>query len=307
MSSDYIVMKSFHQPRSASNDGFSIGAVGITDATATASDTSLAISPATTSSSSNPSTGNGTPPGAYSSSSTSSSSTAQTSASAPAASSTPISDASNPKDPRKLGAIIGGTIGAVVVALLALIALLLCNRRKRQASGRPMTFHGDMMVKTPEPQAFTTFEHFGVGSRARRSRSMASSRNSSIDSQNANEKTPALGAYSRPASSRASEDGNGETSYRYPSSPSSGMSGYESARGPSRLSPRTDRQMQLEEKIQILKAQMISLSDELSGESADSHDSQIGSIRARIKRLEKLESSDWALSLTNEVPSEFLS
>lgn len=170
-----------------------------------------------------------------------------------------------------------------------------------------MTFHGDMMVKTPEPQAFTTFEHFGVGSRARRSRSMASSRNSSIDSQNANEKTPALGVYSRQASSRASEDGNGETSYRYPSSPSSGMSGYESARGPSRLSPRTDRQMQLEEKIQILKAQMISLSDELSGESADSHDSQIGSIRARIKRLEKLESSDWALSLTNEVPSEFLS
>jgi len=65
--------------------------------------------------------------------------------------------------------------------------------------------------------------------------------------------------------------------------------------------------MQLEEKIQILKAQMISLSDELSGESADSHDSQIGSIRARIKRLEKLESSDWALSLTNEVPSDFLS
>lgn len=64
--------------------------------------------------------------------------------------------------------------------------------------------------------------------------------------------------------------------------------------------------MQLEEKIQILKAQMISLSDELSERLADGHDAQIGSIRAKIKRLEMLESSDWALSLIDDVPSEFL-
>lgn len=65
--------------------------------------------------------------------------------------------------------------------------------------------------------------------------------------------------------------------------------------------------MQLEEKIQGLKAQMILLSDQLSEQSADSHDSQIRRIRAKIKRLEMLETSDWALSLTEDVPSEFLS
>lgn len=49
---------------------------------------------------------------------------------------------------------------------------------------------------------------------------------------------------------------------------------------------------------------MILLSDEFWEQSTDSHDSQIGSIRAKIKQLEMLETLDWALSLTDDLPSE---
>ncbi|KAJ3914722.1 hypothetical protein F5877DRAFT_82520 [Lentinula edodes] len=234
---------------------------------------------------------------------------------------------SSTTDSSSVPAIIGGAIGLVVSILIASLLWTLyrrCYNRHRQdqrnlnPSSRPTSFHADMMVKTQETEFMT--DPFGVIVRPRatvhRSRSMRSSRNSSID--NSNEKTP-LETFSRPAiiSGASSEyrdnvddDDDGRSTL---------VSTIEDGeKGPSRLSPpRTDRQMELEQKIHELRSQMISLSsrhkEESEGgeESIESEDSDTylihwHHIRARIKRLEQLEFSDWALGMTNQVPRDFI-
>ncbi|KAJ4494492.1 hypothetical protein C8R41DRAFT_308015 [Lentinula lateritia] len=248
------------------------------------------------------------------------------SSSVPAASPSPLSAEQKPKK-SKIPAIIGGAIALVVSILIASLLWTLyrrCYHRHRQdqrnlnPSSRPTSFHADMMVKTQATEFMT--DPFGVIVRPRatvhRWRSTGSSRNSSID--NSNEKTP-LETFSRPAiiSGASSEyrdnvddDDDGRSSL---------VSTLESGeKGPSRLSPpRTDRQMELEQKIHELRSQMIYLSSshkekseggEESIESEDSDTSLIHwhHIRARIKRLEQLEFSDWALGMTNQVPRDFI-
>ncbi|KAJ3885839.1 hypothetical protein GG344DRAFT_82296 [Lentinula edodes] len=260
------------------------------------------------------------------SSSTTNSSSTTDSSSVPAVSPSPLSAARKPKK-SNIPAIIGGAIGLVVSILIASLLWTLyrrCYNRHRQdqrnlnPSSRPTSFHADMMVKTQGTEFMT--DPFGVIVRPRaivhRSRSMRSSRNSSID--NSNEKTP-LETFSGPAviSGASSEyrdnvddDDDGRSTL---------VSTIEDGeKGPSRLSPpRTDRQMELEQKIHELRSQMISSSSsdkekseggEESIESEDSDTSLIHwhHIRARIKRLEQLEFSDWALGMTNQVPRDFI-
>lgn len=73
-----------------------------------------------------------------------------------------------------------------------------------------------------------------------------------------------------------------------------------------RLIPRTDRQMELDQNIYGLRMKMLSLNDELSKGMMDSeaYDAEIQSFKARISRLEALESSGWALERTDEVPKD---
>jgi len=207
-------------------------------------------------------------------------------------------------------AIIGGTIGAVVGALVLLLAFLLWTRRRRRLA-RPATFHGDRMVKSRDTTNTSSpyFDPFPVApSRVHhQSHSRGSSRNSSVDG--ATEKTPVMRVYSRTVSSQYSDD---DPEQEQETTAVGGMSevggGYTRARTQSRLSaPRTDRQMELEERIHDLQAQMISLSDGTSGTSVDSQDSEIQGLKSKIKQLEELQSSDWALERSNQRPDDLLS
>ncbi|KIK53882.1 hypothetical protein GYMLUDRAFT_49178 [Collybiopsis luxurians FD-317 M1] len=232
-----------------------------------------------------------------------------TSSNGPTTSHAPSKTGSIKQSNTHLGAIVGGALGGAVAVMLILIALCIWGkyRRKRQLGNRERhaTFHGDMMVKS-QVGSFAAFNPFSVPPvepASRHTRSVASSRNSSVDGTN--EMTPALESYARSVSSSNSErQGDGESSLHRDSR---GSETYENTRpGFGRLSPRTDRQMDIEQKIYDLKAQLIALSDGSQGsESTDSQDSQIVDIRAKIKRLENLELSDWAMELTNEVPKDF--
>ncbi|KAJ3806854.1 hypothetical protein EV368DRAFT_85177 [Lentinula lateritia] len=238
----------------------------------------------------------------------------------------PLSAEQIPKK-SKIPGIIGGVIGLVVSILIAILLWNLyrrCHHRHRQdqrysnPSSRPTSFHADMMVKTQATEFMT--DQFGVIVRPRatvhRSRSMGSSRNSSID--NSNEKTP-LETFSRPAIISGASSAYRDNVDDDDDGRSTLVSTIEEGeKGPSRLSPpRTDRQMELEQKIHELRLQMISLSsshkEESEGgeESTESEDSDASlihwhHIRARIKRLEQLEFSDWALGMTNQVPRDFI-
>ncbi|KAF9063445.1 hypothetical protein BDP27DRAFT_236530 [Rhodocollybia butyracea] len=224
-------------------------------------------------------------------------------------SSRPIS-ASETSSHHHVSTIIGGTIGAVVGALVLLLALLLWTRRRRRLA-RPATFHGDRMVKSRDTTNTSSpyFDPFPVApSRVHhQSHSRGSSRNSSVDG--ATEKTPVMRVYSRTVSSQYSDD---DPEQEQETTAVGGMSevggGYTRARTQSRLSaPRTDRQMELEERIHDLQAQMISLSDGTSGTSVDSQDSEIQGLKSKIKQLEELQSSDWALERSNQRPDDLLS
>ncbi|KIK53881.1 hypothetical protein GYMLUDRAFT_264940 [Collybiopsis luxurians FD-317 M1] len=196
-----------------------------------------------------------------------------------------------PESRSHLAAIIGGALGGALAAVLILIALYFwCQHRRERERERPATFHWDMMVKSRETP-FPMFNPFGVRSierGSRRTESVASLGNSSMVRLNGktNEED---GLSSLPGLSLGSEV-------------------YETARrGFGQFPSRTDRQMELELKIHDLKAQLISLSDGLTGsESTNSQHFQIHDIKNKIRRLEDLEFSDWAMELTDEVPKDFL-
>ncbi|KIK53880.1 hypothetical protein GYMLUDRAFT_250057 [Collybiopsis luxurians FD-317 M1] len=221
---------------------------------------------------------------------------------------TPSSEGGTQKPKLHLGAIIGGVLGGAITAMLIFISLCVWGRfRRRRERERPSTFHGDMMVKSRETP-FPIFNPFGVRSVERASRhtgSVASLRNSSID--RLNRETPARERYARSLSSKLSETDqeDGLSNLRRHSL---GSEVYETARrGFGQFPSRTDRQMELELKIHDLKAQLISLSDGLTeSESTNSQHFQIHDIKNKIRRLEDLEFSDWAMELTNEVPKDFL-
>ncbi|KAJ3983753.1 hypothetical protein F5890DRAFT_1554688 [Lentinula detonsa] len=245
-----------------------------------------------------------------------------------AASSTPttLSAGGNPKK-SKLPEILGGTVGATVSILIAILLWVWyrrcrhlrhrhAQRQELSASSPPTAFHADMMMKPQGNKAmFPVFEPLGIVGQPKRTsrRSMSSGSSRSIDSTH--EKSPALGAFSRSAMRPGSleeyhdeedidDDGHDD---------GSSLVTMKNDRGPSRLSPpRTDRQMELEQKIYDLRAQMITMShQEEGGVDVESHGSESAMhwhhIRGKIKRLEALEFSDWALGMTNQVPEDFLS
>ncbi|KAJ3996070.1 hypothetical protein F5050DRAFT_1808068 [Lentinula boryana] len=238
----------------------------------------------------------------------------------------PLSAAENPKK-SKLPAILGGTMGATVSILIAILIWVLYRRCRRlhhryaqrqessASSPPPTTFQADMMMMKPQSQKammFPVFEPLGIVGEQRQPkgtsrRSMSSRSSRSIDSTH--ERSPVLGAFSRSAvrSGRSLEEYHDEEDVHDGSS----LVTMKNNRGPSRLSPpRTDRQMELEQKIYDLRAQMITMShQEEGGVDVESHGSESAMhwhhIRGKIKRLEALEFSDWALGMTNQVPEDY--
>ncbi|KAJ3969878.1 hypothetical protein EV361DRAFT_918657 [Lentinula raphanica] len=237
--------------------------------------------------------------------------------------------------------------------------------RKSRSSGAWATtsFHADRMVKNPGVQTILPAilkPATGIDGQSQltsRSISRATSRNSSIDSTI--EKYPALKSFqSRFGPPLAKGSGQYHDDETEPKARGNGVDGdngdkdgddgdgagdtdgwsrlvsigYRGTGGPgqsrSLAPPRTDRQMELEQRIHDLKAEMISLSlshresregsmtlvesgDQESDEAASdgAHESSVirwHHIRTKIRRLEALEFSDWALGVTDRVPKELV-
>ncbi|KAF5379260.1 hypothetical protein D9757_010689 [Collybiopsis confluens] len=210
-----------------------------------------------------------------------------------------------------LGAIIGGAVGGIaLLALLALIALVIWDRRRRYLhhhtpSPFPTTsttnFDGDMMVKNPRYFSTSDYSRPSLGSGfIRRLKSISSSKRSYVDRWRRQSMSMISSRISE-EEKRMNDDGSdapclssvltSETP-RYP-------------RMPGILGPRTDRQMELEQKIHDLKGRLILLNRGTEeGTSAEGVDGEINQVMARIRKLEELEFSDWALERTNKAPSD---
>ncbi|KIK53889.1 hypothetical protein GYMLUDRAFT_49181 [Collybiopsis luxurians FD-317 M1] len=246
-----------------------------------------------------------------------------------------------------LGTIIGGSVGGIIfIALLALIVLILWDKRRRRRKAALLsraTFYGDfgdLMVQDravamgPQGAAsdFGSFAGYSDTSRfgfVRRFKSIASSKYTYPISEKWGRFSPSLvGGASRISEEKdhhhlygdGDDDGKSESDVPCLSSSVSadthtntqhGIRSSDDHSNLPRLSypyPRTDRQMQVEQKINDLRSRLISLNDGLKDGAGmpEAQTFEMRWARAMIKRLEELQFSDWALERTDVLPSEIL-
>ncbi|THU91813.1 hypothetical protein K435DRAFT_800954 [Dendrothele bispora CBS 962.96] len=174
------------------------------------------------------------------------------------------------------------------------------SRRKRPA--KSALFHRDLMVRTKGAEYFPGLENSRVfkfdevetGIKTEKKLFAVSERSASNRPSQGDEdkRTPVLRRYS------SSSDIDGQP----PPSPArtdtyrpSESSDLPAADDRPKLPARTDRQMGIQDQIMALRQQMIR-------NRSSSSSAEISKLRKRIKELEGLQNSDWALELTDVVP-----
>ncbi|KAL0062826.1 hypothetical protein AAF712_010280 [Marasmius tenuissimus] len=244
--------------------------------------------------------------------------------STPLSSAPPQSDESPQSRPppakrQDIATIIGATIGSL--ASIILILFFIFCRRRQGKHGRsllpekPEAFHGEKMIKKraenplqqrdtahrrdsyPEASLTTTF--------VLRSPRCFDDNGSASSSISASERI-----------SEATFESSDYTSYTISETESeadviSTIKSTSTEITHEYITPRTDRQMEIERKIFELQSQMIRLSDRSGSSEIDSPtpmsmDPEIIKLRERIVRLEELRGEGWAMELTEEVPLEML-
>jgi hypothetical protein len=227
----------------------------------------------------------------------------------PTSSTNGLNPDSKPQNPPNLIAIIvGSAVGGVVFLLLLILICCLWRRRaaKRRLSGSDAaSFHRDMMIRsnasTPavlpdlklkdsQVFKFDTLLATGIGfpGKAASHRSSSAKSSPSIDDD---ERTPSLARYSS-TYERSPGKLNDFVSPASISVYSAQTSDTPYGNRP-RIAARTDRQMNIQEEIMELRRQMIGKSDASL---------ELDEIREKIRGLEELHGTDWALELTDTRP-----
>ncbi|KAK7437230.1 hypothetical protein VKT23_018672 [Stygiomarasmius scandens] len=195
-----------------------------------------------------------------------------------------------------MGAIVGGVVGGVFFLLLLTAALCLWRRRARVESPSTSTmFQRELMVrsKSDSPSAQVKDSQvfqFGASEKVSPSRRTSSS---SID--DADEKTPSLVKYtSSPTKREPTRPTSPTATSIYTDYTQSTEVQYDSV--VPRIPARTDRQMEIQERIMDLRGQMIGMVG--AGNAGD-----LSRIREKIKKLEEAQNSDWALEISDVPPS----
>ncbi|ESK85754.1 hypothetical protein Moror_2463 [Moniliophthora roreri MCA 2997] len=186
------------------------------------------------------------------------------------------------------GTIVGSVIGGLVfIAFLALIFLYFRRRRSRNRVHETDEFFKEKMVKQPDDT------HYPFAAAA------AAYSPSHRREPSREEQVPALRSYSREGSPTSSAHETTITAR-------SGGEDEVTTRVPSR----TDRQMEIEERIQQLEAQLITLYDKSrvprSQGKNSPEEAQMGEVRGKIERLQALKNLDWALELSDERPPDMM-
>ncbi|KAK1235858.1 hypothetical protein PQX77_000909 [Marasmius sp. AFHP31] len=222
------------------------------------------------------------------------------------------------KRPPSIGAIIGAILGTLAFIVIILVLIFCCRRRIRQQKWRPLrpgAFHGEKMIKRREEDQL---ERKGNEDR-RASNSELLSAATSVP-HIAGEVDDGTSTVSGVSSSRRDSEVTLErpdyTIYTISEigSEADATSTIEPASteiAHEYITPRTDRQMEIERKIFELQGQIIRLSDR--SKSSDivpstpiSIDLEMLKLREKVVRLRELQDEEWAREVTDEVPFEML-
>ncbi|KAK7019180.1 hypothetical protein VNI00_018174 [Paramarasmius palmivorus] len=166
-----------------------------------------------------------------------------------------------------IGAIIGGVIGGLVFVTVMMLGLLYLRRRRTKRNSTAEIFDKNKMVKERE----SDYPFAAIHSPSYREKSSTEER-AAVMKNYSRDSSPSPSAHEATITASDVSEENSRTS-------------------------RTDRQMEIEERIQQLQAQLITLKD-FAGEE------QMGEIREKIDRLNALKESDWALELSDERPPD---
>ncbi|KAK7039103.1 hypothetical protein VNI00_010285 [Paramarasmius palmivorus] len=191
---------------------------------------------------------------------------------------TPSALGSNGTKRDDTSAIIGGVIGGLAFLAMVVLALLYLRRRRTKRNSTTEIFDKNKMVKERK----SDYPFAAIHSPSYREKSTTE------------ERAAVLKSYSRDTSPS-------------PSAHETAITASDVNEEISRTS-RTDRQMEIEERIQQLQAQLISLYDKSriprSQGKTSPEEEQMGEIREKIDRLNALKESDWALDLSDERPPD---
>ncbi|KAL0062843.1 hypothetical protein AAF712_010299 [Marasmius tenuissimus] len=216
-----------------------------------------------------------------------------------------------------IGTIIGAILGTLAFIVL-LLFLFCCRRRIRQRNWpvRPGTFYGEKMIKRREEDQI---ERKGIADRRASNSGLLSAATSALHI--AGEVDDSTSTVSGASSSRRdseatferpdytiytiSEVGSSEVDATSTIEPASTEIAHEY------ITPRTDRQMEIEWKIFELQGQIIRLSDrskssEIVPSTPISIDLEMLKLREKVVRLRELQDEEWAREVTDEVPFEML-
>ncbi|KAJ8090111.1 hypothetical protein PM082_018694 [Marasmius tenuissimus] len=200
----------------------------------------------------------------------------------------------------RAGTIAGATIGAVAGIVLVLLGvLLLLQRRRRQRRSTPIrdddpeTFSRERMIKERDPTSHPA-SHTSHTSHTREYEAIPT-----IVVNHSKTNTPTAGLSVPPSRSSSMDDtttiGDNRDSYIPPPRPGTA---------------RTDRQMQIEQKIMELHGRLITLNERArspdSNASEPRSDTQMSETRERIEKLRGLMNGDWAREVDDEIPAEVL-
>ncbi|KAK7020116.1 hypothetical protein VNI00_017877 [Paramarasmius palmivorus] len=184
-------------------------------------------------------------------------------------------DCSNGRNGRTRS-IVGGVIGGITLILLV-IALLLCIRRRSSKRISIAKFCRERMVKqrvSRRAQIPTRQFSYTTLTPQQDDRSCSSSPLPSVTES----ETTAVEPYDLIDAEKAVQ------------------------------TSRTDRQMEIEERMQELQAQLITLhyQSKLEGSSSEEGEARIKEIREKVNKLNALKNGDWAKELSDERPLEML-
>ncbi|KAL0062842.1 hypothetical protein AAF712_010297 [Marasmius tenuissimus] len=224
-------------------------------------------------------------------------------------------EASGSKNQSNIGAIIGATIGALVLFILSLFLIFHYRRQNVGKYWRPrkaQNFHGESMTQRREESQLEQ-------------KAIPNNRDSTFQPLSSTTPAPLIVNYGDDNVSTASDASHSRRDSRSTldhtiytiSETESGKEVTSTLELASTeitheyIRPRTDRQMEIERKIFELQGQIIRLNDQSRSSmnrssTPMSMDPEMLKLRERVARLTELQGEEWAMELTEKVPLEML-
>lgn len=175
-------------------------------------------------------------------------------------------------------------VGGVIISIIGGVLFIMVRRRRARA--RLEAFRRDMMIRTPG--ILPSFDRYTTATPTYRNQT---------DSPIAEKLSQ------RPTSDRSTADS--KYMYRDHRSSLTTVETEMDVESSIQFSSQTERQMDLDDKIEELQERIEQLESSPDGDTRSGDDLRVWKLKGQVEQLASLKGSPWALGLTNETPAGF--